>query len=231
MPRPLLAARGALPFALLAACSLAAAPQQTLPDFCFDPTTRHVCVSDIGLADGNWTWTMSCTPLSGEEALDWCGIGFRVLDAKPPARWSMFPSEVVVLQVVDHAAAAGGGGGGADVIVEDRFARIADQPECNDEQLTYVRAFEVDPAPGGGLRATLTRPALVSEAQLQGGYTNLNRTMALIAAFSSGNPRQTEKCGGDNFFAHDRAWPNTTLDMTIRASGGAAAPGPRLRRA
>jgi hypothetical protein len=212
-PRPLLAARAALPFALFAACLLAAAPPQALPDFCFDPTTRHVCVSDIAFADGNWSWTMSCRPLSGDEALDWCGIGFRVLDTAPPARWSMFPSEVIVLQVVDRT----GGGGGADVIVEDRFARIADQPDCNDEQLTFVRAFEVDPAPGGGLRATLTRQALVSEAQLEGGYTSLNRTMALIAAFSSGNPRQTDKCGNDNFFAHDMAWRNTTLDMTIRA--------------
>ena len=204
---PAIGAPAAAPAA--ATTTTAFAASSSLADFCFDPETRHVCVSGIALAAGNWSWTMTCRPLKGEE-LDWCGIGFHVDSAPPPppgSHWPMFPSEVIVLQVIE---------GGGEVVLEDRFARMADQPDCNEEQLTYITAFEVDPAPGGALRASLTRPALVSDALLAGGFTNLNRTVALVGAVSSGNARQTQRCGNDNFFAHDRAWGNTTLDMALR---------------
>lgn len=214
MPPPSAFAALVAALALAAQAAPAAAAPRAPADFCFDPETRHVCVSGIALARGNWSWTMTCRPLEGEE-LDWCGMGFHVDAAPPPppgSHWPMFPSEVIVLQVVEGVV---GGAGAAEVLLEDRFARMADQPDCNEEQLTYVTAYEVDAAPGGTLRASLTRPAIVSDALLAGGFTNLNRTVALVSAVSSGNARQTQRCGNDNFFAHDRAWGNTTLDLSL----------------
>ena len=165
---------------------------------CFDPTTRHVCVSwtQAPGGAGNVTFTIEC---EADGQLQWCGVGFNNV-IPTPLTWRMNPSEAIVLQMMAD---------GTTVALEDRFARIADMPSCFERQVTQLLSFERRGS--RGLTATFTRPALLSADLLALGYTNLNRTRPAIAAISSSDVKQDVVCSDEIMEVHDFMWNNTTL--------------------
>jgi hypothetical protein len=163
----------------------------------FGPVNNPICIS--WLKEGkNYTFQLICSP-DPDFSLQWCGIGFSTLFPKP-LYWRMFPSEIIMLQLVNE-------NGKNKTVLTDRYATSSTLPPCMKRQITQLINSTVDYY--GYLTAYFTRPAILDKVDLQEGYTNLNRTVPMIAAISNGGRLNLSGCEA-NLQPHDNEWWNTT---------------------
>jgi len=193
-----------------------AAPPTPAPpaqSFCFPraygPEANPICLT--WTRDGaDFVFGIVCTPDSFPFlSLSWCAIGFSTAtppsDPMPPFAPSMFPSEIVHLQIVNASAGGGGGGGGElSVVLTDRVAVAVSLPGCAATQRTRLLNASVD-ADTGELSAFFARRAELPRAALAEGYTQLNRTLPVIAAISNGGALAAGGCAA-SFAPHDNEW-------------------------
>lgn len=105
-------------------------------------------------------------------------------------------------------------GGKTGVQLTDRSATGSKLPPCMPTQVTHLLNASVDDE--GFLSAFFTRPAILSDALLDQGYTNLNRSVATIAAISNQGTLPVAGCSS-NIPPHDNEWWNSTqfiIDFT-----------------
>ena len=211
--------------------------------FCFPraygPKNNPICLAWQRVG-ADFVFEIQCTPDSFPEfSIGWCAVGFST--ATPPGapvpalgNWTMFPSDIIHLQVVQAAAAAalpasasavaggsgGGGGGGAlSVVVTDRVAVGARLPACAAAQPTRLLNASID-AVSGMLTAFFARPAELPRAALAQGLTSLNRTLPIVAAISNNDGAASTSAGCAAVFeCHDNEWRNETIDCA-HAKGG-----------
>lgn len=138
-------------------------------------TGTQLCLDSWEIANGNATFTLTCVPNAGDD-LQWCGIGFNI-QYPSPQRWGMAPSEIILLKVLTSGK----------IVLEDRTAPVAQLPPCFKKQLTTLIKATLNN--DKSVTATFTRPVFVTAEFLSLGYTNLNRTVPMVAAMNSGNPR------------------------------------------
>jgi len=163
----------------------------------FGPINNPICIS-WWKEKSNFTFQIICSPDNGF-SLQWCAIGFSTLVPKP-SYWRMFPSEVIMLQLVNV-------NGKNHTELTDRFASASKLPSCMKNQVTHLINATVDYY--GYLTAYFTRPAILSEKDLSMGFTNFNRTVPLIAAISNGGRLGVNGCAA-NLQPHDNEWWNST---------------------
>ena len=197
----------ALALALVSALLLAPAPALA-QSFCFPraygPEANPICLS--WTRDGaDFVFGVVCTPDSFPFlSLSWCAIGFSTAtppsDPMPPFAPSMFPSEIIHLQLVNASA----GGGELAVVLTDRVAVAVSLPGCAATQRTRLLNASVD-ADTGELSAFFARRAELPLAALAEGFTQLNRTLPVIAAISNGGALAAGGCAA-SFAPHDNEW-------------------------
>ena len=210
----------ALALALASALLLAPAPALA-QSFCFPraygPEANPICLS--WTRDGaDFVFGIVCTPDSFPFlSLSWCAIGFSTAtppsDPMPPFAPSMFPSEIIHLQLVNASA----GGGELAVVLTDRVAVAVSLPGCAATQRTRLLNASVD-ADTGELSAFFARRAELPLAALAEGYTQLNRTLPVIAAISNGGALAAGGCAA-SFAPHDNEW-GLALGRVIDFGGG-----------
>jgi hypothetical protein len=98
------------------------------------------------------------------------------------------------------------------VVVTDRVATSVKMPACLPKQATRLLNASLSDRTGM-LTAFFARAAELSPALLQQGYTNLNRTLPLVAAISNGGANPAGGCGS-TFAPHDNEWRNETIDFS-----------------
>jgi hypothetical protein len=184
-------------------------PPPPTQSFCFPraygPESNPICLS--WTRDGaDFVFGIVCTPDSFPFlSLSWCAIGFSTAtppsDPMPPFAPSMFPSEIVHLQLVNASA---GGGEQLSVVLTDRVAVAVSLPGCAATQHTRLLNASVD-ADTGELSAFFARRAELPRAALAEGYTQLNRTLPVIAAISNGGALAAGGCAA-SFAPHDNEW-------------------------
>ena len=214
--------RRGLALALALASALLLAPAPALAQsFCFPraygPEANPICLS--WTRDGaDFVFGVVCTPDSFPFlSLSWCAIGFSTAtppsDPMPPFAPSMFPSEIIHLQLVNASA----GGGELAVVLTDRVAVAVSLPGCAATQRTRLLNASVD-ADTGELSAYFARRAELPLAALAEGYTQLNRTLPVIAAISNGGALAAGGCAA-SFAPHDNEW-GLSLGRVIDFGGG-----------
>jgi hypothetical protein len=174
----------------------------------YGPIDNPICLTWQPEAD-DFVFEIVCKPDSFPElALNWCAVGFStasspVLPPPRPGTWGMWPAEVVNLQLL-----TGGG-----VVLTDRMTTGVRLPECAPSQATRLLNASVNPS-SGVLTAFFARAAVLSEALLKQGYSNLNRTMPFVAAISNQGPQAQGGCG-EVFPPHDNEWRNETGKFSL----------------
>jgi hypothetical protein len=136
---------------------------------------KQLCLDNWEIGNGNATFTLTCVPDAGDD-LQWCGIGFNI-QYPAPTRWGMAPSEIIMLKVLTSGK----------IVLEDRTAPVAQLPPCFKKQLTTLIKATLNN--DKSVTATFTRPVFLTDDFLALGYTNLNRTVPMVAAMNTGNPR------------------------------------------
>jgi hypothetical protein len=151
---------------------------------------KQLCLTNWEIANGNATFTLNCIPDAGDD-LQWCGFGFNT-QYPSPTRWGMAPSEIIMVKILTSGS----------IVLEDRTAPVAQLPPCFKKQLTTLIKATVNA--DKSVTATFTRPVFLTQEFLDLGYTNLNRTVPMVAAMNSGNPRfSTQFCdNGINYHTY-----------------------------
>lgn len=176
----------------------------------YGPENNPICVSWSPVS-GDVLFKVQCVPDSFPEfSLSWCAIGFSTA-APPdapvpqPGSWGMWPAEVVHLQVLNASS------GTLSVVLTDRMTTGVKLPACAPAQATRLVNASVDSG-SGVLTAFFVRAARLSSTLLSQGYTDLNRTLPLVAAISNAGPQNMSGC--DSIFpCHDNEWRNETADF------------------
>jgi hypothetical protein len=208
-PPPLRAAAAAL------RRGLAAANQSICFPRAYGPEANPICLSWTRVG-ADFVFGIVCTPDSFPFlSLSWCAVGFSTARApgEPVPRlgnWTMFPSEIVHLQVVNASDS-----GALSVELTDRMAVAVSMPACARTQRTRLLNYSVN-VDNGELSAFFARAAELPDAALREGYTNLNRTLPIVAAISNGGANAAGGCSA-SFQCHDNEWRNETIDFAAAA--------------
>lgn len=213
--------RVALLLALLEAA--VPAPAAAKNSFCFPraygPEANPICLA-WWRVKADFVFRIICTPDSFPFlSLSWCAVGFSTRFAPgsptpPLGSWGMVPADVVHLALVQPAA-PGGAGAAPGVVLTDRIIVAVSLPACAPTQVTRLLNATVD-ATTGELTAFFARPAQLPGALIAMGFTNLNRTLPLVAAISNGGPLAAGGCGSA-FEPHDNEWRNETINFAAAA--------------
>lgn len=172
-------------------------------DYCFPRgfggTDNPLCFS-FERVGADYLFAMNCTPDAFPEfSVGWCALGLSTLSPMP-ASWGMWPAEVFHLQV------ARGADNATSVVLTDRLTTGVRLPACMPTQEARLLNATVDAATGV-LTAFFTRKATLPPIRLAEGYTNLNRTLPIIAAISNNQGPATPPAGCDGTFPpHDNEW-------------------------
>jgi hypothetical protein len=226
MPAVIGPARTRASLLLVLLLALLAPPAAAKNSFCFPraygPENNPICLA-WELVGADFVFKIICTPDSFPSlSLSWCAVGFSTRFAPgsptpPLGSWGMAPSDVVHLALVQPAPGSGSAAPG--VVLTDRIITAVSLPPCAPTQVTRLLNATVD-ANTGELTAFFARPAKLPQSIIAQGYTNLNRTLPLVAAISNGGPLAAGGCGA-TFAPHDNEWRNETINFAkLLMTGG-----------
>jgi len=172
LPRPQMSSRRAAALFALALTRYSA----FAASHCFDGALAHTVCFNSSVADGNITFSMTCSPFGLVDRTGWCALGL------PYTGTSMGPAEVFWLSALSNGAPS----------FEDRVNPGGHAASvCAPAQLSHVLAAAADAS--GTLTATWTRPL---ELAPTAGYVNISEgaPRAVIAAWSSDLARPGAAC-------------------------------------
>jgi hypothetical protein len=186
----------------------------------YGPENNPICMS-WWREGADVVFALQCVPDSFPYiTLGWCAVGFSTasppgVPVPQPGSWGMWPADVIHLQVqvlVPPPPPALAASAPAAVVLTDRPTTGVRLPACAAAQPTRLLNASLDSS-SGVLTAYFARAAELPPELLALGFTNLNRTLPLVAAISNSGAARGG-CGAV-FPPHDNEWRNETASFVF----------------